>query len=85
MGTGSNAVGFLAAPSVADGQVGRGRRYPTPAARSARARESPRADKQNGKVNSIGGSLPRQGLVGRGCRCSGAFRSERQRTVRNGG
>jgi hypothetical protein len=56
VGGSPNAADFLAAPSAADGQVGRGCQYPTPAASSARDRQSPRADKQNAKANSIGGS-----------------------------
>ena len=50
-----DAVYFLAAPSAADGKVGRGCRYPTPAASLARDRQSPRTATQNEKVNSIGG------------------------------
>jgi hypothetical protein len=44
----------MAAPSAADGRVGRGCHYPTPAASSARDRQSPRAAKQNGEVSRVG-------------------------------
>jgi hypothetical protein len=54
----AKAIEFLAAPSAADGQVGRGCQYPTPAASSARDRQSPRAAKQNGKLNGIGRPSP---------------------------
>ena len=50
---GSNAANFLAAPSAADGQVGRGRRYPTPVASLAGDRQSPHPAKQNEEVSSI--------------------------------
>ena len=45
-----NAAEFLAARSVADGRVGRGRRYPTPVASLAGDRQSPRVAKQNGET-----------------------------------
>ena len=50
----TNAANFPATPSAADRRVGRGCQYPTPAASSARDRQSPRAAKQNGTVSSIG-------------------------------
>ena len=49
-----HAVDSLAAPSAAEGQVGRGCQYPTPVARSTRDRQSPRTAKQNGRDSSIG-------------------------------
>ena len=54
-GGGADAVTFLAPPSLADGQVGRGRRYPTPDASLTGDRQSPRAATPNGKRNGIGG------------------------------
>jgi hypothetical protein len=53
-----NAVDFLSAPSAADGQVGRGCQYPTPAASSARDRQVHHAATQNEKVTGIGGLGP---------------------------
>jgi 3-oxoacyl-[acyl-carrier-protein] synthase II len=53
-----NAAKFQAAPSVADGKVGRGCHYPTPAASLARDRQSPRAAQQNDKLSSIVQSRP---------------------------
>ena len=48
-----DATDFLAAPSAADGQVGRGRPYPTPVASLAGDRQSPHAATPNGTVNSL--------------------------------
>ena len=68
-----NAVKFLAAPSVADGQVGRGCQDPTPVASLAGDRQSPRAAKQNGKLNGIAdhpggpGGAPGLHAFTRGC------------------
>jgi tRNA-2-methylthio-N6-dimethylallyladenosine synthase len=56
-----NAANFPATPSAADGEVGRGCQYPTPAASSARDRQSPRAATQNGIANGIG-RAPAQAL-----------------------
>jgi hypothetical protein len=50
--TAANATNLLATPWAVAGQVGRGCQYPTPAARSAHDRQSPR---------------PVDGQVGRGC------------------
>ena len=67
----ANAADSLAAPSAVDGQVGRGCHYPTPAASSARDRQSPRAAKQNGNISSTASAPPAcqppPGSAGPGC------------------
>ena len=48
-----NAARFLATRAAADGQVGRGRRYPTPVASLAGDRQSPGVARQNGDLRSL--------------------------------
>ena len=67
-----NAAKILAAPSVADGRVGRGCHYPTRAATSARGRQSPHAAQQNDALSSIDVPPPV-------ARCSGRDRGSRSR------